>query len=69
MTPTNENEGHAVGDYLVTRVGNDWRVMEQFGSHRMLKKKFKTRAAAEKRAESMPSADVVLRLGRSHREG
>jgi hypothetical protein len=45
-----------VGRYLV--IGNDgeWKVMEQFGSYRMLKKTFKTQRAAEARALAMDEA-------------
>jgi hypothetical protein len=39
--------------YLVIGEGNEWKVMEQFGSYRMLKKTFKTQAAAVRRAEAM----------------
>jgi hypothetical protein len=46
-----------VGNYLVIGSGRDWRVMEQSGSFRMLKKVFLTAAAAEKRAQAMNKAD------------
>ena len=47
---------YVVGDYLVTMPGEDcagFRVMENFGSYRMLKKVFKTLDAAAKRVEAM----------------
>lgn len=47
---------YVVGDYLVTIPKRDdagFRVMENFGSYRMLKKEFKTLPAAIKRAESL----------------
>jgi hypothetical protein len=48
-----EFEHVRVGDYLVIGGLDGWRVMEQFGSYRVLKKVFKTVAAATKRAEAM----------------
>lgn len=51
-----ETERHEVGDYLVVGTPGDYRVMENFGSYRMLKKVFKTVAAATKRAEQMQPA-------------
>ena len=47
---------YVVGDYLVTcpqSEGEGYRVMENFGSYRMLKKVFKTGTAAVKRAEGL----------------
>lgn len=40
-----------VGRYLVIGSGRSWRVMEQFGRFRMLRKVFVTSAAAQKRAQ------------------
>lgn len=54
---TPEFEKVHVGRYLVIGSGRDWRVMEQFGNFRMLKKKFITVAAAKKRAEAMDATD------------
>ena len=54
MIDTSKDEKIQVGDYLVIGQGREWRVMEQFGAYRMLKKKFTTSAAAVKRAEVMP---------------
>ncbi len=45
-----------VGDYLVIGSDRDWRVMEQFGSYRMLAKRFHTQKAAVTRAEQMNTA-------------
>lgn len=42
-----------VGEYLVVGSGAEWRVMEQFGSFRMLKKVFSSRRAAESRARAL----------------
>lgn len=50
---------YVVGDYLVTIPKSDvngYRVMENFGSYRMLKKVFKTLPAAVKRAEQLASS-------------
>ena len=47
------NEKYYTGNYLVIGVKGDYQVMEQFGSYRMLKKKFKTVEKAKKCAESM----------------
>ena len=44
---------HRVGNYLVTGNDNDWRVMEQFGNYRMLKKVFKTADKAIARATEL----------------
>lgn len=49
------NEKIHVGQYLVIGNGNEWRLMEQFGQYRMLKKVFKTSKAAVARAEQMAS--------------
>jgi hypothetical protein len=46
-----------VGRYRVIGEGNAWKVMELFGSYRMLKKTFKTQAAAVARAEAMQAED------------
>jgi hypothetical protein len=46
-----------VGRYLVIGNEGEWKVMEQFGSYRMLKKTFKTQAAAVARAEAMQAED------------
>lgn len=40
-----------VGRYLVIGSDRNWRVMEQFGAFRMLRKVFVTQAAAVKRAQ------------------
>lgn len=45
-----------VGRYRVIGEPGLYRVMEGFGSYRMLKKKFRTRDAAVKRAEEMDAA-------------
>lgn len=45
------NEKHYFGNYLVIGVAGDYNIMEQFGSYRMLKKKFKTVEQAKKRIE------------------
>ncbi len=47
------NEKIKVGNYLIIGVKGDYSVMEQFGSYRMLKKKFKTIEKATKRIEDM----------------
>lgn len=48
-----------VGNYLVIGSGREWRVMEQSGGYRMLRKVFVTQAAAEKRAEAMDRAGAA----------
>lgn len=53
MTVTQTNERHEVGNYLVVGVPGNYRVMENFGSYRMLKKVFKTLKSASARAEAM----------------
>lgn len=50
---------YVVGNYLVViprEEGDPWRVMENFGGYRMLKKQFKTLSSALKRAEAMPAS-------------
>jgi hypothetical protein len=47
-----------VGRYLVIGSGRDWRVMEQFGAFRMLKKVFVTQAATVKRAQVLAESDA-----------
>lgn len=48
-----ETERHIVGDYLVVGTPGAYRVLENFGSYRALKKVFKRLPAAIKRAEQM----------------
>lgn len=45
-----------VGEYLIIGEPGDYRVMEQFGSYRMLKKRFKTVKQAQTRIEQMTRA-------------
>lgn len=47
------NEKIKVGNYLIIGTSGDYRVMEQFGNYRMLKKVFKTVEQAKKRIEVM----------------
>ncbi|WP_159014998.1 hypothetical protein [Streptomyces europaeiscabiei] len=47
------NQKHIVGNYAVIGKDGDWRVMEQFGSYRILKKKFKSLEKAIERAKSL----------------
>lgn len=44
-----------VGDYAVVYApeSNGWRVIERFGSHRILRRVFRTSASAVKRAAAM----------------
>lgn len=46
-------ERHEVGNYLIVGTPGAYRVMENFGSYRMLKKVFKTVNAATKRIEAI----------------
>ena len=39
--------------YKIVEDDNDWRVVENFGSYRILKKKFKTIQQAKKRIDQM----------------
>lgn len=48
-----------VGDYLIIECEGIFRVMEQFGSHRMIKTHYKTRAAAIRRAKSLPTPSEI----------
>lgn len=50
------NEKHYVGDYLIIGIPGDYKVMEQFGSYRMLKKIFKTVEQATARATMLMEA-------------
>ncbi len=53
-----EYEKHRIGNYLVIGNPGNYKVMQQFGSYRMLKKTFKTLAAATTRAEQMMAQDA-----------
>jgi hypothetical protein len=59
-----------VGDYLAIGSEKEWKVMEQFGDYRMLKKTFTTQAAALARAKKLNAkrASRSLLLARSARE-
>lgn len=46
-------ERHIVGDYLVTGTPGNYRVLENFGSYRALKRVFKKLPPALARAEQM----------------
>lgn len=50
-------ERYPVGRYLVIGAPGEYRVMEQFGSFRMLAKKFKTAQAATKRAQQLSESE------------
>lgn len=45
-----------IGAYLIIGETGDYRVMEQFGAYRMLKKHFKTILQAEERIEQLVRA-------------
>lgn len=47
------SERHEVGRYLVVGRPGEYQVMENFGTYRISKKRFKTLSAATKRAEQM----------------
>ena len=51
--PSHSGNGRIVGGYIVMGTAGEFRVMENGGSYRMLKKVFKTFEQAAKRAEAM----------------
>lgn len=51
------SERYEVGQYLVVGEPKQYRVMENFGSYRMLKKVFKTLDSARKRAVQLNEAN------------
>jgi hypothetical protein len=46
-------ERYEVGSYLVVGVPGEYQVIENFGTYRITKKRFKTVAAATKRAQQI----------------